>query len=522
MKCPSCGAETTGKFCEFCGSEMPKEKENINITNNYYGEVPAQEMNKSTKAGACPQCGSTKINFKRERVASTSRSSSRKKYVGNGRKGQSVSQSSYRTIGLCQNCGYTWNPNAGSSNTQAKSGAPMWLWVLGWICIFPVPLTILMLRKKDMKPAVKYSIIAVAWIVYLLIGFGGSGSDSSKTETTNQPVNDTSIEVTTDSVENVDNKEIVVESKPASVNANDIDKIFLAMTPEITEEQFVSMIEQSGLSYQSKEFQGSKSIHYRVAYNESTSTFWRADSQQCIEASFTKKDRDYEDGTFEYAEMNMGFMVMDGFIYHHGTYWTIQNSLDAGYYTVADVNDRETYIKYNSAEECLSALYDGASITVDSSSSVVNDNSDSTQVADIIYELNDDINSFVIKFNEANPNEQITKDMCQPYYHHGQDHNDQIKYTVDDFEVVISGGAYSSSINFYIGYTPGDNHTNDDYKEMFRKYIKGFDLGFDDAQIDSDWNMIMDDLTHNVRFDKYEADVYMVNDNIQYMKVTKK
>lgn len=55
-----------------------------------------------------------------------------------------------------------------------------WLWVLGWIFIFPLPLTILLLRKKDMKPFLKYGIIAVAWIVYLLIGLSGESDSSNK------------------------------------------------------------------------------------------------------------------------------------------------------------------------------------------------------------------------------------------------------------------------------------------------------------------------------------------------------
>ncbi len=42
------------------------------------------------------------------------------------------------------------------------------LWVLGWIFIFPVPLTILMLRKKEMVPYLKYGIIAAGWLVYLI------------------------------------------------------------------------------------------------------------------------------------------------------------------------------------------------------------------------------------------------------------------------------------------------------------------------------------------------------------------
>ena len=64
MKCPSCGAETQNKICEFCGSEMPQEKATINITNNFYGEA-AQQNNADSSVGKCPKCGSTKINFKR-------------------------------------------------------------------------------------------------------------------------------------------------------------------------------------------------------------------------------------------------------------------------------------------------------------------------------------------------------------------------------------------------------------------------------------------------------------------------
>lgn len=181
MKCPSCGAETQGKFCEYCGSEMPKEKSTVNITNNYYGGAAPQEHTEvDNNIGKCPNCGNSKITFKRERVGTATQSRSRKNYIGTGRQGQSVSQSAYRTIGVCQNCGYTWNPNA----TNKGSGKKTWLWVLGWICIFPLPLTILLLRKKDMKPAVKYGIIAVAWVLFLVIGMAGnSETDVPQTDT---------------------------------------------------------------------------------------------------------------------------------------------------------------------------------------------------------------------------------------------------------------------------------------------------------------------------------------------------
>ena len=182
MKCPSCGAETRGKFCEYCGSEMPQEKPQV---------------------GGCPKCGSTNVTFKREWVGTSTQRSSHKNIIGTGRTGQSVSQSAYRTVGLCQNCGFTWNPNAASKGSSKKT----WLWVLGWICIFPVPLTILMLRKKDMKPAVKYGIIAAAWLLLFVIGlFGNSETDTPQTDVPGTTIQtEQSTDATTETTEAIDN-----------------------------------------------------------------------------------------------------------------------------------------------------------------------------------------------------------------------------------------------------------------------------------------------------------------------------
>ena len=187
MKCPGCGAETQGKFCEYCGSEMLKEKTNV---------------------GVCPKCGGNNVSFKREWVGTATQRTSNKNIIGTGRTGHSVSQSVYRTIGVCQGCGYTWNPNAARHN----SGKRIWLWVLGWICIFPVPLTILMLRKKDMKPVVKYGIIATAWLLFFVIGL--SGNSETDTDTSQNDVSKTTVQVeqatntTTETDEAIDNKNL--------------------------------------------------------------------------------------------------------------------------------------------------------------------------------------------------------------------------------------------------------------------------------------------------------------------------
>lgn len=150
MKCPSCGAEIgKSRYCEFCGTQitvdMLREQEQLN------------------KQG-CPQCGSTNITFMREKRGEVK-----------GKKGTAVVRS---TTGLCRDCGYTWFTDEGNELPKKRK---TWLWVLGWIFIFPVPLTILMLRNKTLKPVIKYGIIAAAWIAYLIIGLSGKGSEPVNT-----------------------------------------------------------------------------------------------------------------------------------------------------------------------------------------------------------------------------------------------------------------------------------------------------------------------------------------------------
>ncbi len=150
MTCPKCGAEIAAgnKFCEFCGAqislEMQKEQEQLN------------------KAG-CPKCGSTNVVFEREKQGEI--------------KGKNTNAIVRATVGMCKDCGHTWKVASGGGEKKRK----IWPWVLGWIFIFPVPLTILMLRKKEMKPWLKYGIIALAWVVYLLIALAGGGEDSNST-----------------------------------------------------------------------------------------------------------------------------------------------------------------------------------------------------------------------------------------------------------------------------------------------------------------------------------------------------
>lgn len=51
MKCPNCNAEVTGRFCEYCGGEVEREKntqnisgQNITVINNYYNTNSQNEQ----------------------------------------------------------------------------------------------------------------------------------------------------------------------------------------------------------------------------------------------------------------------------------------------------------------------------------------------------------------------------------------------------------------------------------------------------------------------------------------------
>ena len=68
-----------------------------------------------------------------------------------------------------------------SVSESTNNKAPMWLWVIGWILILPVPATILLLRKKGSW--LRYVAIALIWLVYGTIVWGDDSSDKNSTST---------------------------------------------------------------------------------------------------------------------------------------------------------------------------------------------------------------------------------------------------------------------------------------------------------------------------------------------------
>ena len=56
---------------------------------------------------------------------------------------------------------------------QSKKRHTFW-WIMGWIFIFPIPATILIVRSKKMHWILKIVLVLAVWGLYLAIGLAGS------------------------------------------------------------------------------------------------------------------------------------------------------------------------------------------------------------------------------------------------------------------------------------------------------------------------------------------------------------
>lgn len=139
--CSSCGANDFSNRCDNCGTVFED--------GNY---CPKCGVKAGKESKVCPDCGTvyyTAVCPECGRKDGTRRSA---------------------------NAEYTIYTPVQKADARPEAKRRTWLWALGWIFIFPVPLTILMARNRKLNKWVKAGIIAAAWIVYLAIGFSGSGA----------------------------------------------------------------------------------------------------------------------------------------------------------------------------------------------------------------------------------------------------------------------------------------------------------------------------------------------------------
>lgn len=147
--CPSCGATDFSSKCPNCGK----------IFKGTY--CPDCGVRASQKPRTCPKCGNEHFSK------------------------------------ACPECGYI---PLGREETEQSvypvSYSPQkrktWLWVLGWIFIFPVPLTIIVVRSNKLNKFLKIAIVAIVWTAYILMAqSGGTNSSESKSVDSHTTISET-------------------------------------------------------------------------------------------------------------------------------------------------------------------------------------------------------------------------------------------------------------------------------------------------------------------------------------------
>lgn len=116
----------------------------------------------------------------------------------------------------------------------------------------------------------------------------------------------------------------------------------------------------------------------------------------------------------------------------------------------------------------------------------------------------DKMTSFVDRFNQLNSADPIDTASIQNYYHHGSEHDDQIIFDRNGFEIVVSnthGDRFKTTIK-------GERQkTNDDYRDAFSEFAKAYSPTISERTIDDYWTRLMDDSTHSLIFDEFECDI---------------
>ena len=154
VKCVSCGANSFKYKCNNCGTVFADGV-----------HCPHCGVKVGQQARVCPKCNT--------------------QYYSNA----------------CPTCGYVPNGSEMTATTPDRDSVQpvqpkrkTWLWVLGWIFIFPLPLTLILLKKPNMSKGLKYGIIIAAWVVYAIIAIIGAASNSKEPKPVNHiDVNETTV-----------------------------------------------------------------------------------------------------------------------------------------------------------------------------------------------------------------------------------------------------------------------------------------------------------------------------------------
>lgn len=221
--CSSCGGNEFKYKCDNCGTVYDEGK-----------YCPKCGVKEGAKAKKCPICGAE-----------------------------------YYSV-ACPDCGYSPaqnqkskdDNNAPSANSQPAKKRKTWLWVLGWIFFFPIPLTILIWKNEKLDKKLRYGIIAAMWAIFLLIGIFSQPSENKNNE------------VVTPQIESEAEQESSIPETAENV-FYDKDEIVNYFITDYNEKESIpiSYIEQGNIKEKAFGYIGETSIEMLNSYGELSNCF---------------------------------------------------------------------------------------------------------------------------------------------------------------------------------------------------------------------------------------------------------
>lgn len=191
------------------------------------------------------------------------------------------------------------------------------------------------IRRKPLKPiGIAIAVCIVVFGICVIVSPSPEPREKHQIKQTEQP--DTIAEKQTQPSEVPQTEDLTSETeRPASeitVEYDNLQKVFLAITTKTTEDDIKSMIKEYGLEFSAEDYNGTpKKTCYKIAFDENVTPQKHADSGDYIEVSFSK-----EDGSLLVADYFNENSFMDAILYNYGIYWDFReespNNDYAGYY----------------------------------------------------------------------------------------------------------------------------------------------------------------------------------------------
>lgn len=217
---------------------------------------------------------------------------------------------------------------------QPKPKRKTWLWVLGWICIFPVPLTIIMLKNESVKeklnPKARYVIIAIAWLLYLCIGvFGGGGSNNSKVSESTSSTSPAVVQASSDSASSsateftASSGESATSAKVEPLELDELQKAFCSLNDGTTRDDINALIAEN--RFEVTKFTGDSAYYIGYEY-KAIDKRGRDREGEALDINF---DNDGRVKSAEYT-VHTGFSTHTALKYESGEFYYEGNKAESG------------------------------------------------------------------------------------------------------------------------------------------------------------------------------------------------